>query len=204
MSRTEKVYRPALAGTKVPILTLDGKWYQLFRNVGMTAEISQKADELNALLRRQGKINTESRQIKAIKKKLLDEMVPLSAQNNSDAAAKLQEHKKLIDDCNTKLEGYQDEMLDLPEQITKVNIDLMLLTMDSCYDLLKDNNADIKRYQDMIKKMRIELKKDIIKKQDKEIMNREMYSYMHDIFGAEVINLFDMKYIPNEIKPSGS
>ena len=56
----------------------------------------------------------------------------------------------------------------------------------------------------MIKKMRIELKKDIIKKQDKEIMNREMYSYMHDIFGAEVINLFDMKYIPNEIKPSGS
>ena len=204
MSRTEKVYRPALAGKKVPILTLDGKWYQLFRNVGMTAEISQKADELNALLRRQGKINTESRQIKAIKKKLLDEMVPLSAQNNSDAAAKLQEHKKLIDDCNTKLEGYQDEMLDLPEQITEVNIDLMLLTMDPCYDLLKDNNADIKRYQDMIKKMRIELKKDIIKKQDKEIMNREMYSYMHDIFGAEVINLFDMKYIPNEIKPSGS
>ncbi len=204
MSRTERVYRPALAGKKVPILTLDGKWYQLFRNVGMTAEISQKADELNALLRRQGKINTESRQIKAIKKKLLDEMVPLSAQNNSDAAAKLQEHKKLIDDCNTKLEGYQDEMLDLPEQITEVNIDLMLLTMDSCYDLLKDNNADIKRYQDMIKKMRIELKKDIIKKQDKEIMNREMYSYMHDIFGAEVINLFDMKYIPNEIKPSGS
>ena len=204
MSRTEKVYRPALAGKKVPILTLDGKWYQLFRNVGMTAEISQKADELNALLRRQGKINTESRQIKAIKKKLLDEMVPLSAQNNSDAAAKLQEHKKLSDDCNTKLEGYQDEMLDLPEQITEVNIDLMLLTMDSCYDLLKDNNADIKRYQDMIKKMRIELKKDIIKKQDKEIMNREMYSYMHDIFAAEVINLFDMKYIPNEIKPSGS
>ena len=95
-------------------------------------------------------------------------------------------------------------MLDLPEQITEVNIDLMLLTMDSCYDLLKDNNADIKRYQDMIKKMRIELKKDIIKKQAKEIMNREMYSYMHDIFGAEVINLFDMKYIPNEIKPSGS
>ena len=204
MSRTEKVYRPALAVKIVPLLTLDGKWYQLFRNVGMTAEISQKADELNALLRRQGKINTESRQIKAIKKKLLDEMVPLSAQNNSDAAAKLQEHKKLIDDCNTKLEGYQDEMLDLPEQITEVNIDLMLLTMDSCYDLLKDNNADIKRYQDMIKKMRIELKKDIIKKQDKEIMNREMYSYMHDIFGAEVINLFDMKYIPNEIKPSGS
>jgi hypothetical protein len=55
---------------------------------------------------------------------------------------------------------------------------------------LKDNNADIERYQDLIKNMRIELKKDIIKKQDKEIMNREMYSYMHDIFGADVIRSF--------------
>lgn len=25
-------------------------------------------------------------------------------------------------------------------------------------------------------------------------MNQELYSYMHDIFGAEVIEIFDMKY----------
>lgn len=27
-----------------------------------------------------------------------------------------------------------------------------------------------------------------------EQMNQELYSYMHDIFGANVIDIFDMKY----------
>ena len=30
MSRSDDVFRPALAGRKIPILTLDGKWHQLF------------------------------------------------------------------------------------------------------------------------------------------------------------------------------
>ena len=38
------------------------------------------------------------------------------------------------------------------------------------------------------------LKKNIIKKQNREINNKEIYSYMHDIFGRDVINLFDVKY----------
>ena len=31
-----------------------------------------------------------------------------------------------------------------------------------------------------------------------EIQNAVMYSYMHDIFGADVVDLFDMKYNPLE------
>ena len=34
----------------------------------------------------------------------------------------------------------------------------------------------------------------LILKQEKETVNQELYSYMHDIFGADVINLFDTKY----------
>ena len=32
----------------------------------------------------------------------------------------------------------------------------------------------------------------------KEQQNQEIYNYMHDIFGAEVVNLFDMKYNPEQ------
>ena len=42
--------------------------------------------------------------------------------------------------------------------------------------------------------MRIELKKKVIRKQEKERKNQALYSYMHDIFGADVIEIFDMKY----------
>ena len=30
MSRTDEVFKPALNGRKIPVLTLDNKWHQLF------------------------------------------------------------------------------------------------------------------------------------------------------------------------------
>jgi hypothetical protein len=40
----------------------------------------------------------------------------------------------------------------------------------------------------------VELKRNIIRKQNREINNKEIYSYMHDIFGKDVITLFDVHY----------
>ncbi len=37
------------------------------------------------------------------------------------------------------------------------------------------------------------MKKNIIKKQNREINSKEIYSYMHNIFGAEMIEVFDLK-----------
>jgi hypothetical protein len=34
-----------------------------------------------------------------------------------------------------------------------------------------------------------------------EQRNHDIYSYMHDIFGADVINMFDMRYNPEEHHP---
>ena len=38
------------------------------------------------------------------------------------------------------------------------------------------------------------MKKNIIKKQNREINNREIYNYLHDILGPEVLDLFDLQY----------
>lgn len=46
--------------------------------------------------------------------------------------------------------------------------------------------------------VRIELKKRLIRKQEMEQRNNAIYSYMHDVFGAEVIEIFDMKYNPDQ------
>ena len=77
MGRVEDKYRPALAGKKVPIVTLDHKWHQLFTRLEKSHLITEKEKELNELLRRQGKCNTETKSIKKIKKKLMDEIVSL-------------------------------------------------------------------------------------------------------------------------------
>ncbi|MBO4376718.1 MAG: hypothetical protein J5811_05410 [Lachnospiraceae bacterium] len=198
MAKSESAFKNALLGKKLPILTLDNKWHRLFTQAEQNEQINKLADKLNELLMRQGKLNTESKELKVIKKRLLDEIVSnqsdMSGNPDKKAQKKLDENKRLIDEANEKLEEYADELRFLPSEIDKVNYDLMLATMDACYDYLSDNAKEVKDIDAWISAMRIELKKNIIKKQAKEAKNKEMYSYMHDIFGASVIELFDMKY----------
>ena len=75
MSRREEVYVPALSGKKIPLLTLDHKWHQLFSQVHTNASIKKAEEELNTLLKQQGKINSETKDIKKIKNRLMDEIV---------------------------------------------------------------------------------------------------------------------------------
>lgn len=202
MSRTDEVFQPALIGKKIPILTLDHKWHQLFTQAEYSPEIKGMEKELNSLLKRQGKLNTESKEIKKLKKKLMDEIVIL-ADEMGDHPTKKQEkdmadHKRLINECNEKMEEYEEEMVELPRQISQLNNKLMLVTMEVCYKKLQQNTEELETIEEWIGNIRRELKKKVIRKQEKEAMNHQLYSYMHDIFGADVIELFDMKYNPEE------
>ena len=93
---------------------------------------------------------------------------------------------------------YEDELFELPREIDKVNMELMLATMDICYHRLKTNEREIEEIADWVSRIREELKEKLVCKQEMEQMNQELYSYMHDIFGAEVIEIFDLKYNPEE------
>lgn len=209
MERKEEVFAPALRNRKIPVLTLDHKWHKLFNTADTTVAILRLQEVLNDLLKRQGKCNTETKDIKKLKRKLMDEIVPLvdelEQKQSTALEKKIEDNKRLINECNEKLDAYRDELMELPGEIDKANYDLMLATMDACYDKLKENTAEIEEIGEWITQIRIELKKKIIRKQEKEMQNHELYSYMHAIFGAEVIDIFDMKYDPQKQypKPAG-
>ncbi|MGN0166759.1 MAG: hypothetical protein ACI4AB_01840 [Acetatifactor sp.] len=189
-------FSEALRGKKIPILTLDNKWYKLLDEETRRA-VSGTEEQLNNLLKRQGKLNTETRDIKKLKKKLMSEIVTMAdeaEQSGSDSLTKkIEQNKKLIEECNERLEGYQDELLELPRQIEQLNFQLMLATMDCCYDAMKENSEKIEEISAWVTEIRIELKKRLIKKQEMEQQNHRIYSYMHDVFGADVVNVFDMQ-----------
>ncbi len=205
MSKKEELYELALSGKKIPILTLDNKWYKLFPNLNDCPQIMKIARSLNDLLKRQGKLNTETKDIKNLKKKLMQEIVPMVDElgQNADASLekKIDDNKRLIEECNEKLEAYEDEMMELPAQIEAKNHELMLATMHYCYEKMQSNTEDIIEIAKWVADIREELKKNLIQKQEMELYNKQMYSYMHDIFGAGVIELFDMKYNPLEQAP---
>ncbi len=195
MSRKEDVFIPALKGKKIPVISLDNKWYRLMNGLEKTTRMQKLEDELKGLLKRQGKVNTETKALRKRKKLLMDNIV--GGMDAADAKEQ-EEYKKQIEECNQKLAEYQDEMKDLPAQIDKVNFDLMVETMQVCYEAIQENSEKITEIADWINNIRIELKKNVVRKQQYELLNQNVYSYMHDIFGAEVIDIFDMAYNPAE------
>ena len=111
---------------------------------------------------------------------------------------KLSQDRRLIDEINEKMERCEDDLLELPHILRQANDNLMTETMKYCYGLLRTNETDIEEIGEWIKNIRVELKKQIIIKQSAEIKNKEIYSYMHDIFGPQVIDVFDLKYESKE------
>lgn len=198
----QESFRQALQGKRVPILTLDNKWYKLLTEEAR-AESADLEEELNRLLKRQGKLNNDVKSIKRLKKKLMEEIVSLvdeaDQDGNEEASQKMEQNKKLVEDCNERLDSCQDELLELPRQIEQANFQLMLATMEHCYTAMQDNAESIREIAEWVTEVRIELKKRLIRKQEMEQRNNAIYSYMHDVFGAEVIEIFDMKYNPEEM-----
>lgn len=199
MSDKDEVFTNALEGKKIPVLVLDNKWHKLFSHIGVTPKVKALEERLNELVKRQGKVNTESKDIKRLKKTLMNEVMVIADGLTQEPDSKrlnqqMEEHKRLIEECNEKLEAYEEEQLELPREIDRTNKKLMLMTMEICYKKLQENAKELGAINEWIRKVRRELKKKMIRKQEKEALNNELYSYMHDIFGADVIEIFDMKY----------
>lgn len=194
-------FSEALRGKKIPILTLDNKWYKLLDDE-TRGKLSGTEEQLNQLLMRQGKLNTETKEIKRLKKKLMNEIVAMADEaeqgNRDEVTKKIEQHKKLVEECNQRLESYQDELLELPRQIEQLNFQLMEGTMECCYHTMKENSSEIENISSWVTEIRIELKKRLIKKQEMEQQNHRIYSYMHDVFGADVVDVFDMQYNPEK------
>lgn len=202
MSKTEDVFAPAIKGKKIPVLTLDNKWHRLFTQTKPNKQILKLEAELNELLKKQGGANQDIKKIKQLKKKLMKEIVEhaddATTGKNKKAEKKLEDNKRLINECNEKLEESEELLLEIPGQIDAVNKQLMLKTMEVCYETLRQNKKEIDETAVWIEEVRNELKKRLIRKQEQEIMNQELYAYMHDIFGADVIDMFDMQYLKKE------
>lgn len=193
----KKDFKALLEERKIPIVTLDPKWHEIFRYVTPTSDIKRLEEQLGEALKKQGKANTETKDIKKIKAKLMEEVLEISAQmNGGDQSSKLEKQmadkKRLISECNEKLEAYQDDILEIPAQIDAINKELMLETLELCYVNIKKNTEELAKINEWIDAARIQLKKQVLRKVDRENKNKDMYAFLHDIFGADVLDAFDL------------
>ena len=195
MKNTDE-FRKALEHKKLPLLVLDQKWHRLFAIHGKTDEIRNAESELNNLLARQGKLNSDLKDYKKVKNQLMDEIVQNmegSDGNASDKEKVRDKDKRMIDELNERIDAAEAELLELPQKMKQVNENLMILSMEYFYAKIKINTQESKGIEEWINQVRIDLKKNIIKKQNRDINNREIYAYLHDICGPQVLDLFDVE-----------
>ncbi len=192
-------YEEIIHHRKLPLLTLDNRWHQVFENGDKPQYIKKLEEELNDNLKKQGKITNEFKELQKLKKKLMKEIV----QNMDEVSdgrkeiirqKKLDKSRKLIEDINEKLENCEQEQDDMPREIRQTNESLMIATAENCYDRIKQNENDLLELNAWIDKTRIELKKRILIKQEKEEINEKMYTYLHDMLGPKFMEAFDIRH----------
>ncbi len=202
---TYELLKDKSAFKHLPILTLDPRWYQLVPAVSKTDEIKYWERQVNQLLKKQGQINNDLKEVKKIKARLIQDVVDNmeegeqnAGQNAKQNAKRLALHRKkmnqnqrLIYEAKDKISQLEDESEELPKQLAQANQHLLVETVRMCYAKINSNNADLEILDEWIHATRQKLKKNLLIKQDKENMNNQLYSGMHNLLGAEVMGALD-------------
>mgnify|MGYP006916055472 CR=1 FL=1 len=189
----ERDFSAALNKIKVPILILDQKWHRLFALGGKPDNVKTLEQEENNLIKREAELKKELKDLKKVKENLMASVMSNMEGTSDLVSKKLDDDKRLLEECKERITANEDELMDIPNQIDECNKNLMLATMDYCYDKLRTNSVEAEEITNWIRDIRVQLKKNVIRKHNREINNKEIYSYMHDVFGMEVLNLFDMQ-----------
>lgn len=177
----------------LPILTLDSRWYELVPAVSKTDEIKYWEQQVNTLLKRQGQVTNDIKDVKKLKAQLIQTVVQ-NMEEDGDSVKhrkRMSQSQRLIHEAKEKIAQLEDEAMELPRQLEIANQNLMLETVRFCYTRINENKADLEVLDKWITATRLKLKKNILIKQDKESINARMYSSMHDILGPEMMSALD-------------
>ena len=162
----------------IPILTLDERWYHLINEKNKTDEIAYWEKQVNELLKKQGRINNDIKDIKKLKKQLINDVVENMEDDDSSRQKqkRMSQNQRLIQESNDKIASLEDELLEVPRELARANEKLLTETLKACYDRMNANTEDIEVLDKWINATRVKLKKNILIKQDKETVNNNMYS----------------------------
>ena len=189
-------FEDMVRGKRLPILILDNRWQQLFPDDQKPAHIKKLENNLLNAMKKQSRLGTDLKELQALKKKLMSEIMLNMNEVSSDdkeekRRRKLDKSQKLIIDINDKISKCMKETDEIPDEIRKANEELMLASVRVCYEKMNNNEADIKVISEWLDRTRIELKRQVLIKQDKEEANQKIYTYLHDMFGPEFMEIFD-------------
>lgn len=189
--------RRVLRNTNIPILTLDSRWHELFPEFRKTNRIKELERMINDMLKKQGKISDERKEMKKLKQRMMEEIISNMSEDSGEVGRlkqkKQEKSQKMILEINQKLEESEAELDALPEKIKRVNEELLIESLRIWNAEMDQNSKQIVALEEWILNAREKLKENILRKQDMESRNTEMYSYMHNLLGVKVMEQVDLR-----------
>ena len=143
-------------GKKLPILVLDERWHKLFPGGVKPEEVKTLEKKCNELLKEQGKLVNEIKDLRRGKKKLIDAIV--SGMNEGENDRKKEKQKKLLIETKQKIEEESDRLMEVPYEIRKTNEELLVVSITYCYDKLKEREEYLQELTQDIEVQRAEIK----------------------------------------------
>ncbi len=184
----DMILAAAVQNSQVPILILDQRWHELFPVGRKPANIVTLEEQLANLMKEQGKLVNEVKDLKRAKKKLMDEIV---TNMNHLSEKKSKQNQKLIKEMNERIELDSQKVMDLPRQIKDANERLLVEGVQLCYHHLHGSSDTIDALAEEIKRLGESLDQKLQEKENLENEQNRVYSYMHDLLGPEIVELFD-------------
>lgn len=172
------------------LLVLDNKWHELFRSK-KPVKITTIENKLNDLLKLQGSLNDDIKNYQKLKKKLMEDMVQEmenSGQNN------IQKTSKYINQINLNLEKAEEKLMEIPKEISEVNKQLVQETMNIFYNDMNKKHTEAIKYGEKVIELREQIKEQIIARDEAKSTFANLYGFLHDVVGADIIDQYDKYY----------
>ena len=190
----EKAVREALKGKKVPVLVLDQRWHTLFPSGNKPSDVLALEDNLNYLLKRQGFLVNDIKDLKRTKQKLMDGILAgMGETEGANTDKKKKNQQRLLLEIKERIKEESDELMDLPREIKRVNEELLAVGAADCFERLAGGDEELRVLTEEIEAMRKQLKEKVGYKADLEDSMDSAYSLMHGLLGHDVMNLYDKK-----------
>lgn len=179
---------------KVPILVRDRSWLKLFGDIDDKKFVNCKK-ELEELIKEENRVNKNLRSLKIKKKKLMDKILEISYEANSNndnsKVGVLNQIQEEINRINEEIEEliFKSEML--PKEIREANYKLLKETVKYAYSTLKDCEKNLEQTNNSIESLRGELRNLLDKKHDYEEKISTTYRFLHGILGSKEIEKLD-------------
>ena len=184
-------YIQMLNGQNLPVLTLDPAWHALFVNNNKPPAVKQLERKLTELLKQQGKLTNQNRDMKVQKKRLMNNILTHMSEDDVASDERKQKQRDMIEQMNEKVVQNEDALQILPDEIKRVNEGLLLETMKCVYEQVHINKQKIAELDEGIDRIRTELSKKLLEKQGREEYNHDVFGNLKEIVGMRAIEMYE-------------